>query len=164
MLNDDDRNLLLAIQDGLPLEAAPYKAVADRLGMPEQQVIERLRSLQDRGVIRRVAAVPDHLKLGFVANGMAVWDVPDERVDEAGRILGEMPEVSHCYRRPRRPGWRYNLYAMAHGRTRNEVLLAVGRMALAADIANEPSEVLFSVRQFRKRGPRLHQTAIPDVD
>ena len=156
MLTDEERALILAVQDGLPIMPEPYRAVAEQMGATEERVRELLRALLARGVIKRLGAVPNHIALGFTANGMAVWDVPDDRVSEAGRKVGGFPEVSHCYRRPRRPpDWPYNLFAMIHGRSRREVLAAVERIAAQAGIAGLPHAVLFSRRQFRKRGARL---------
>ena len=155
-LTDEERRLILAIQDGLPLAPRPYDAVAKALGMTEERVLETLGSLLERGVVKRLGAVPNHYALGITANGMAVWDVPDDRVSEAGRLLADSPEVSHCYRRPRRPpDWPYNLYAMIHGRSREEVLAVVKRLSRQAGLEGVPQTVLFSVRQFRKRGTRL---------
>lgn len=155
-LTDEERRLILAIQDGLPLTPRPYDAVAKALGTTEERVLETLGSLLERGVVKRLGAVPNHYALGITANGMAVWDVPDDRVSEAGRLLADRPEVSHCYRRPRRPPhWPYNLYAMIHGRSREEVLAVVKRLSEQAGLEGVPQTVLFSVRQFRKRGTRL---------
>ena len=155
-LTDEERRLILAIQDGLPLTPRPYDAVAKMLGTTEERVLETLGSLLERGVVKRLGAVPNHYALGITANGMAVWDVPDERVSEAGRLLADQAEVSHCYRRPRRPpDWPYNLYAMIHGRSREEVLAVVKRLSRQAGLDGVPQTVLFSVRQFRKRGTRL---------
>jgi len=157
MLTDEERALILAVQDGLPIVREPYRAVAEQMGTTEERVRELLRALLARGVIKRLGAVPNHIALGFTANGMAVWDVPDDRVSEAGRKVGGFPEVSHCYRRPRRPpDWPYNLFAMLHGRSRREVLATAERIAAEAGIADLPHAVLFSRRQFRKRGARLH--------
>jgi DNA-binding Lrp family transcriptional regulator len=157
MLTDEERALILAVQDGLPVVREPYRAVAEQMGTTEKRVLELLRALLARGVIKRLGAVPNHIALGFTANGMAVWDIPDDRVSEVGRRVGGFPEVSHCYRRPRRPpDWPYNLFAMVHGRSRPEVLATVERIAAEAGIADLPHAVLFSRRQFRKRGARLH--------
>lgn len=155
-LTEAERRLLLAIQDGLPLVERPYDAVAQRLGTTEEDVIASLASLLQRGVIKRLGAVPNHHALGITANAMAVWDVPDGAVSGLGRRLAARPEVTHCYRRPRRPpDWRYNLYAMVHGRSREEVAATVAKIALETDLVGFPHDLLFSVRQFRKRGTRL---------
>jgi DNA-binding Lrp family transcriptional regulator len=157
-LTEEERQVLLAIQDGLPLVPEPYREVGTRLGMSEERVMELVRSMLAEGKIKRLGAVPNHYALGIRANGMAVWDVPDDRVSQAGRKVGSFPEVSHCYLRPRQPpDWPYNLFAMVHGQSRQEVLATVGRIAQEADIVDRPHEVLFSTRQFRRRGTRLRK-------
>ncbi len=162
-LTEEERRLLVAIQDGLPIAERPYEAVAQRLGMTDEGVIATLASLLERGVIKRLGAVPNHYALGITANGMAVWDVPDDAVSDLGRRLAQRPEVTHCYQRPRRPPeWRYNLYAMVHGRSRAEVADVIDRMARETGLSAFPHDLVFSVRQFRKRGTRLVEKRSPD--
>ena len=121
-LSEFDRRLIAATQAGLPLVPRPFDAIAERIGSSGAAVRERLQRLLDEGVVRRIGAVPNHYRLGFTANGMTVWDVDDARVDALGAAVGALPGVSHCYRRPRAlPAWRYNLFAMVHGRSRDEV-------------------------------------------
>jgi DNA-binding Lrp family transcriptional regulator len=156
VLTEEERQLLLAIQDGLPLVPEPYREVGDRLGMSEERVMELVRSMLAEGKIKRLGAVPNHYALGIRANGMAVWDVPDDRVSEVGPRLGGMPEVTHCYRRPRQPPWwPYNLFAMVHGYTREEVLATVARIARELGLDALPNEVLFSTRVLKKQGTRV---------
>jgi len=117
-----DRKLIVATQEGLPLTPRPYHDIAEKLGVSPDEVIARMQRMKDAGVIRRIAVVPDHYKLGYTLNGMTVWDVPDDMVQELGKKLGSMDFVSHCYHRPRHPPlWNYNLFAMVHGRTQEEV-------------------------------------------
>ncbi len=163
-LTDEEREVLAAIQDGLPLEPEPYRVVADRIGMSEERVLAVVQSLLDQRKIKRIGAVPNHYALGITANGMSVWDVPDDRAAEIGRMLGDREEVTHCYRRPRQPGWPYNLFGMVHARTRDEVVAAVERIARELDIAQYPHDVLFSTRLLKKRGTRvLRGAAAPDA-
>jgi DNA-binding Lrp family transcriptional regulator len=110
----------------------------------------------DDGRIRRIGAVPNHYALGYRANAMTVWDVDDAQVDELGRQVGALPFVSHCYRRPRRlPHWRYNLFAMVHGRDRAETQRLVDEMVPVLGKALRASDVLYSVRILKKTGLRL---------
>jgi DNA-binding Lrp family transcriptional regulator len=158
--DERDRCLMRAVEEGLPLEARPYHALAERLGWMPEEVFERLARLRAAGVIRRIAAAPNHYALGYVANGMSVWDVDDGRVDDIGRWLSARGEVSHCYRRPRAlPLWRYNLFAMFHARDRVEVTQAVAavaaRLATIFPGAVRAYEVLFSSRILKKTGVRL---------
>ena len=156
MLTEEERQVLLAIQNGLPLVPQPYREVGERLGMSEEGVMALVRSMLAEGKIKRLGAVPNHYALGIRANGMAAWDIPDDRVSEVGPRLGQMPEVTHCYHRPRHPpAWPYNLFAMVHGYTREEVLTTVARIARELGIADLPHDVLFSTRLLKKRGTRV---------
>ena len=156
VLDDTDRRLILATQAGLPLTPRPYHALAEQLGLSPEDVMARLQAMLDRGVIRRIGVVPNHYRIGYTANGMTVWDVPDERVDELGEQVGRMPSVSHCYRRPRRlPDWPYNLFAMVHGRTRADVEHEADRIAAVLGSAVRGRSVLYSTRILKKTGLRL---------
>lgn len=151
-----ERALIVATQGGLPLSARPYDELAARLGMTPQDVMQLFRRLLSRGAVRRIAAVPNHYRLGYEANGMSVWDVDDEAIAECGRTVGALPFVSHCYRRPRRlPQWRYNLFAMVHGRDREEVEQKVELIAERLGDAARAHEVLYSTRILKKTGLRL---------
>ncbi len=155
-LDAADRRLILATQAGLPLVPQPYHALADQLGMSPAEVMQRLSRMTDSGVIRRIGAVPNHYRLGYAANGMSVWDVDDKEVDTLGARVGALDCVSHCYLRERRlPAWRYNLFAMVHGRDRAEVEAKVGRIAAILGEACSAHEVLYSSRILKKSGLRL---------
>ena len=151
-----DRAIVRATQAGLPLCAQPYHAVAERVGVDPDEVMARMRRMLAAGIIRRIGAVPNHYRLGYRANGMSVWDVPDEQITELGRRVGALPFVSHCYRRPRRlPEWHYNLFAMVHGRTREEVEVQVAEIAALLGDAARRHDVLYSTRILKKTGLRL---------
>ncbi len=160
-LSDEERALLLIVQEGIPLAPEPYREVAERLGSSEERVLSLLASLVERGVVKRLAAVPNHYALGVTANGMAVWDVPDGIVSEIGPRLGERPEVTHCYRRPRRPGWPYNLFAMVHGTSREEVLSKIEEIGRELGLDAYPHDVLFSTRLLKKQGTRVREQVVP---
>ena len=157
-LDETDRRIVRATQAGLPVCARPFHRVAEELDLEAREVMRRMQRMQDAGVIRRIAAVPNHYRLGFRSNGMSVWDVEDGLVDELGRHVGALDCVSHCYRRPRRPPvWPYNLFAMVHGRTRDEVMSSVGRIAELLGDASGRHDVLFSSKILKKTGLRLPQ-------
>ncbi|MCA0239280.1 MAG: AsnC family transcriptional regulator [Proteobacteria bacterium] len=157
-LDDFDRRLIAATQAGLPLVPRPFDAVGERLGCSGEQVRRRLQAMLDQGLVRRIGAVPNHYRLGFTANGMTVWDVADERVDELGAEVGALPGVSHCYRRPRRlPQWRYNLFAMLHGRSRAEVEAQRGQVRALLGAACRADDVLYSSAILKKTGLRLNE-------
>ena len=151
-----DRQLVLALQEGLPLDPEPWAQVARMSGLDEAAVVARLRDMQKRGAIRRIAAVPNHFRLGMVANGMSVWDVEDDRVADLGRQVGALPFVTHCYRRPRHmPDWPYNLFAMIHGQSRAEVEAKRQEIAALLGPAARASDILYSTRILKKTGLRL---------
>lgn len=157
-LTEFDRRLMAATQAGLPLAPRPYDDVALALGCSAAQVRARLAELLAAGVVRRIAAVPNHYRLGYTANGMSVWDIDDEQVDRLGELLGSQPAVSHCYRRPRKPGvWRYNLFAMLHGHSRAEVLAQAETAAELLGDACRAHDVLFSSAILKKTGLRLRR-------
>ena len=155
-LDDTDRRIILATQAGLPLVPQPYHAIAAETGIPPEEVMARIRRMLETGIIRRIGAVPNHYALGYKANGMSVWDVADEAVDELGAQVGALDFVSHCYRRPRRlPDWPYNLFAMVHGRDRAEVEDKVRRIAALLGGACRGHEILYSTRILKKTGLRI---------
>ena len=151
-----DRAIIVATQGGLPLVARPYHAIAERLKIDPEVLMSRMRHLQTIGVIRRLGVVPNHYAIGYKANGMSVWDVPDERVDELGEAVGGFEFVSHCYCRPRRlPQWPYNLFAMVHGKNREEVEQQVALIAAFLGEQARSHSVLYSTRILKKTGLRL---------
>ena len=156
VIDATDRRLIQATQTGLPRVSRPYHAIADLLGVSADEVMARLRRMLETGVIRRIGAVPNHYALGYRANGMSVWDVPEERIRELGQRVGALDFVSHSYHRPRTlPEWPYNLFAMVHGRDRAEVEAKVARIAALLGDADRGHEVLYSTRILKKTGLRI---------
>lgn len=157
-LDQIDRRIVAATQAGLPLVPAPYAAVAEETGLSEAEVMERMRAMQARGVIRRIALAPNHYALGMVRNGMSVWDVEDARAEALGARIGALDCVSHCYLRPRAlPGWPYNLFAMVHGATTEEVETHRAEIAALLGRACRASDILYSTRILKKTGLRLNR-------
>jgi DNA-binding Lrp family transcriptional regulator len=154
-LDGEQRRLVRALAAGLPLVAEPYEALGRAAGLSGAQVIERLRQWLASGVLRRLGTVVRHRTLGYTANAMVVWDVPDDAVSEAGEGLARQAEVTLCYRRLRRPPrWNYNLFCMLHGTEREQVSGAIERVTRAAGLDVYPREVLFSRRCFAQRAAR----------
>ena len=152
-IDDIDRQIVEATAEGLPVCAEPYRAVAVQLGLPTDDVMRRMSRMLDEGIIRRIGLVPNHYKLGYTANGMTVWDVSDDVVEKAGRQVGALDFVSHCYRRPRRrPVWPYNLFAMVHGKSRDEVVEKAASIAELLDGHVRNHEILYSTRILKKTG------------
>jgi DNA-binding Lrp family transcriptional regulator len=155
-LDATDRRIVQATQAGLPLVTRPYHAIAEQLGLEPAEVMRRIEAMQARGAIRRIAAVPNHYALGYRANGMSVWDVPDERISELGRRIGELAFVSHCYHRPRHlPDWPYCLFAMVHARDRAGVEAQVAHIAELLGPDDRGHAILYSTRILKKTGLRL---------
>jgi DNA-binding Lrp family transcriptional regulator len=150
-----DRALVHALQSGLPRVARPYHAIAEALGVSPEAVMARLDAMLGAGTIRRI-----HYRLGWTANGMSVWDVDDAVVDALGERVGALDFVSHCYRRPRRlPDWPYNLFAMVHGRNRDEVDTKVRTIAAMLGTHARAHDVIFSTRILKKTGLRFGATS-----
>lgn len=168
-LDERDRAIVLATQEGLPLVSDPWAAVGEQVDMGGDEVLSRMQAMLERGVIRRIAAVPNHYRLGYVANGMTVWDVADTDIERLGRAVAAIEGVSHCYQRPRhRPHWPYNLFAMLHGRTREDVERQAEVLRTCLGDACHGHRILYSSRILKKTGLRLAaenpQTASTETD
>ncbi|MGD2172919.1 MAG: Lrp/AsnC family transcriptional regulator [Gammaproteobacteria bacterium] len=156
IIDELDRKIVQATQAGLPLEAEPYTVIARECECDTQTLLQRMRRMLERGVIRRIGAIPNHYKLGLKSNGMSVWDVDDARLPELGAHVGRLDFVSHCYERPRHPPfWPYNLFAMIHGQNRDEVDSKVELVDEMLGDGCRRHEVLFSTRILKKTGLRL---------
>jgi DNA-binding Lrp family transcriptional regulator len=163
-LTPAERDLVVAVQDGLPTTLTPYADVAAAIGQDTDWVVATINRFRDEGKIRRVGVVPNHYALGYSENGMTVWDVPDDVVGEIGRELSALPFVTHCYERPRHEGvWPYNLFAMTHGRSEDESERRIEQVrAIVAehcDIDDDDWDTLFSTRILKKTGIRLDERA-----
>jgi len=150
-----ERTLVAALQDGLPRVAAPYAVLAQHAGMTEAEVIATLGRWLASRVISRLGIIVRHHELGYTANAMVVWDVPDHEVGAAGRRAAAAPCVTLCYRRLRQlSDWHYNLYCMIHGTDRDQVLGELAALRANCDLMQYPYEVLFSGQRFKQRGAR----------
>jgi len=155
VLSEQDYRLIAAIQDGLPLSSRPYTEIGERLGLSEQQVIEHMGALQQNGIIKRMGIVVRHHELGYTANAMVVWVVPDDQLDAVGQKLGSQPCVTLCYQRPRKlPEWPYNLFCMIHGQQRERVLNHINRIVASQGLEQIPHKILFSGKRFKQRGAK----------
>lgn len=159
IIRPEDRDLMDALEDGLPLIGRPYMAIADQLGWTEARVLSRLEDLQAANIIRRFGCVVHHRRVGYKANAMVVWDLPDEKVDDIASRLARDPGVTLCYRRNREAGvWSFNLYCMVHAHNRADAEVVIRRLnSIVGDEAREHN-VLFSNRCFKQRGAQLVKT------
>lgn len=152
-----DRSLIAALQPGLPLVAEPYVALAAQLGIEKSALARRLQEWLDDGCIKRFGVVVRHHELGYRANAMVVFDVPDGEVAAVGSRLAREPGVTLCYRRARAlPHWTRNLYCMVHGRSREDVMPVIERLCA---LAGYRCEALFSVRRFKQCGAKYFETS-----
>ena len=148
-LDEKDKKILKLLQDDFPLISRPFLEASQKLDIPEDEVIERVKAMMDSGIVRRFSAAIRHRKLGITANPMCGFKVPAERVQEVGEKLASFDEVTHAYERPTVPGkWEYNVFAMVHGYDRGEVEKTVER--IAGEIGIEDYELLYSTREFKK--------------
>ena len=150
MIDALDYQLIGAVQQGLPITPRPYASIADRLGIGEQDVLERLKRLKEQGLIKRWGVVVKHRQLGYRANAMIVLDVPDQLVTEIGRRVSQQSFINLCYQRPRQGHvWPYNLYCMIHGKCRDTVLRQWLELVEACGLSCFAYEILFSRRLFQ---------------
>ncbi|WP_456448368.1 siroheme decarboxylase subunit beta [Thiolapillus sp.] len=155
VLNDAEQQLISLIQGGLPLSSRPWAEIGRKMNMDEEDVLQQVRSLQERGLIKRFGLVVRHHELGYTANAMVVWDVPDDQVQSVGEALGRHDCVTLCYQRPRRlPEWPYNLFCMIHGKDRERVLEIIDELVETEGLQDIPHEVLFSGERFKQRGAK----------
>ncbi len=158
-LSDADRRVVAAIEEGLPLVATPFTQIARSADVAPPDVLARLAAWLRAGAIKRFGVVVRHRPLGFAANAMCVWDVPDAAADALGVGLAREAAVTLCYRRRRAlPDWRYNLFCMLHGRDRGSVTRRLATLSAAHGLDRFASAVLFSRRAFKQCGARYLST------
>ena len=151
-----EQAMLRAVLHGLALVPEPYMALSEQVGMPEKQVLSALSSWLDQGLLRRFGVVLRHRSLGYIANAMCVWTVPEHLIDELGRRLATEPGVTLCYhRRPQPPAWTHNLFCMIHGKDRSQVSAQHARLSHKLGLERFPHDILFSSRCFKQRGAWL---------
>lgn len=152
-MDEKDLQLLKVAQDGIEFTERPYQVLGEKVGMSEQEVVDRLRALQDQGIIRRFAATIGHRALEIVANAMIAWRAHPDEIEKAGEILGSIEEVTHCYERATTPDWPYNLYTMVHSTSKEECLDAARRLSKLSGI--KEYQVLFSDFEYKKTSARI---------
>lgn len=151
-LSEVDRRIIRVLQDDLPLTETPYAEAARTVGISEEELLARVRRMKETGILRRFGATLRHQKVGYVANAMSAWVVPEDRLEEVGRILASCPQVTHCYERPPREDLPYNLYAMIHGRTPEDCRRVAGEVARRTGI--QQYVLLFSSKENKKSSMR----------
>jgi len=153
MIDADDLELIVAVQNGLPLVAQPYAQLAEQLALTEANVIQRLQRLKQQGLIKRLGVIVNHRQLGYQSNAMVVFNIPDTQVTRIGKQISQFEFVNLCYRRPRHEEvWAYNLFCMIHGKTRETVLQQLNSLIQACELESYAHDILFSQRCFKQRG------------
>jgi DNA-binding Lrp family transcriptional regulator len=163
-LTPAERDLVVEIQDGLPVTETPYADVAAGLDADPGWVRRTIKRFDAEGKVRRVGVVPNHYALGYTENGMTVWDVPDDVVDEVGPAVASLEFVTHCYERPRHEGvWPYNFFAMTHGRSEAESQRRIEEVRATMDgywdVSEGDWDTLFSTEILKKTGIRMAERA-----
>jgi len=148
MLTDVEKKIIASIQEDMPVTERPYLEIARKLDIPEEALLETLRGLSARGVIRRFGATLRHQRTGYTANAMAAWQVDEERIDAVGQTMASFRQVSHCYRRNPTPSWPYNLYTMIHAESEEACRETAHRMSAAAGAPDY--RLLFSREELKK--------------
>ncbi|MGR9044106.1 MAG: siroheme decarboxylase subunit beta [Gammaproteobacteria bacterium] len=162
MIDLRDQQLIEAVQSGLPVCSRPYAAIGKQIAMSESEVIGRLARLKQQGLIKRLGVIVKHKRLGYRANAMVVWNIPDDRVTELGRRISRFDFVTLCYQRPRRlPEWPYNLFCMIHGKDRGTVLQQLESLSETCGLTAFDRDILFSRRCFKQRGALYQSSSQP---
>ncbi|OLD22759.1 MAG: transcriptional regulator [Thaumarchaeota archaeon 13_1_20CM_2_39_20] len=148
VVTEEDKDCIRELQRDLEIIERPFLKSAQKIGVTEEQLLEKAKYYEDIGVMRRFAAILRHREVGFVANGMIVWKVPTERIEEVGTKLGSFPQVSHCYQRPVYPDWPYSVFSMVHCKTSEEAQDMANQIQKLIDV--DEYKILFSSREFKK--------------
>ena len=151
--NDIYTKIIRLTQDGIPFTHSPFAHIARCLDISEEDVVNIIKEMENKGIIRRFGASIGHRAIGITANAMCIWNVPDERIEEVGAVMAGFSEVTHCYERPRYPDWPYNLFAMVHSYTRKDCENVAEEISRAIGITDY--KLLFSEHEFKKTGVRL---------
>ena len=147
-ISEVDKEYIRQLQKDIKIIKEPFKIITDNLGINLEELFNKVKEYQNKGIMRRFAAILRHRQAGFTANGMIVWNVPEEKIDQIGLNIASFPQVSHCYRRPIYPDWEFNLFSMIHART----IDAAEKIAkeISAIIKIDRYRILFSSREFKK--------------
>ena len=154
-LTEKEKAVVRALQGDFPLVADPYAQLAESVGLTKEDFLATVKSMQDEKKIRKMGAVLAHRNVGFKANVLVAWAVPQERLEEVARVMVDSPSVSHCYDRNTAPDWPYNFYTMVHGHSREECEKIVQQLADAAGVQDR--QMLFTKKEWKKQSMRYFQ-------
>lgn len=150
-MTDSQIRIIRALRDGIPLTESPYEELASRAGVTKDELLQQLRHWKTDGTIRRFGAILRHNRAGYTTNAMVAWDVPEELIESFAETAASFGNVSHCYKRPRFPGFGFNLYTMVHGRSRDECEQTIAEIEARSSVNRK--EVLYTTAEFKKSGP-----------
>lgn len=148
MLDELDKNIIAIMQEDFPLVPEPYRAIANKLGISEDELLRRLRGYSQTKKIRKMGAVLRHREVGYAANALCAWIVPEERIQEIGEMCKTVAVVTHCYARVTQPGWPYNFYTMLHANTGEQCTVIAKELADQAGLKDYI--MLFSTKEWKK--------------
>lgn len=151
MMTDEQIGIIKALQDSLEVCKRPFDDIAHRAGVSVDDLLAQIRQWQSAGTIRRFGAILRHHRAGYEANAMVVWNVPDNQIDDFAAIATGVKNVSHCYQRPRFPGFEYNIYTMIHGKSRDDCEAAALGISRLSGI--EDYQMLYTTAEFKKSSP-----------
>jgi len=152
MIDDFERRIIHYLQDDLPLTTRPFAVLASKVGISEEELLERIKLLKEQGILRRFGANLNHQLAGFKANAMVAWYVPEDKIKEIGALMASFKEVSHCYQRRIQREWKYNLFTMVHGKTKKDCQDIVGKIAENTGIKDYV--FLLTLKEYKKRSPK----------
>lgn len=161
MIDAREKAIIAALQEDFPVQSRPYAGIAAKVGMSEEELLECIRSFQQRGYIRKIGAVLRHRKVGFTENAMCVWRVPEDQVESIGHAFAAAAFVSHCYARPALPAWPYNVYTMLHGTSAGQCEMYARQLAECSGI--EDYLLLNSLRELKKTTMRYFEEEDGDL-
>lgn len=157
-MTDLQKQLVRALQNGIPVVERPFQVIADSVGITEEQLIQELESMKASGMIRRFGAILRHQEVGFSANAMVVWNVPDEKVEEFGNAAAAFAQISHCYQRPRFEGFPYNMYTMIHGQSKSECEETARKLSKQCKVSQ--FELLYTITEYKKSSPVFFEEGV----
>ncbi len=147
-INGVDKKIVQVLQEDFPLVSEPYKLLAERIGMTEEDFLKRIEFLKKEKCIRKMGAVLQHREVGYTSNALCAWEVPESRMDEAAAMMSASPNVSHCYDRETAPGWPYNLYTMVHGHSKEECETVIRNLSRQTQVTEYV--ILYTKKEWKK--------------
>lgn len=157
MLNSFDKKIIRRLQENISITATPYSEIASELNMKEEELIDKIKTYNEMGILKRIGAILYHRKAGFNANAMVVWKINDEELDKIGKYMASISEVSHCYERKPFGSWDYNLYTMIHEKDRESCNKIIKKIAI--DIGVENYKILYSTKELKKTSMKYFMSA-----